>query len=307
MKLLEQLIQIQGASSDEQKIKSFLINYIEKESVNWKVKPEIFKSDDFHDALILVFGKPKTAIYAHIDTIGFSISYDNELVKIGGADIEDGYLLVGEDSQGEIECELMVIEQENDRPIYKCIFPRIIERGTILTYKPNFRETDTFIQSPYLDNRLGVWNALKVAETLENGAIVFSTYEEHGGNTVTHCANYLFEKHNVRQALISDITWVTEHVSHNKGVVISLRDSCLPRKSYLNRILDIVKSSEIHYQLEVESSGGSDGSTLQKSVLLIDWCFIGAAEDFVHTPNEKVAKFDIIQMVEIYRVLMKEL
>ena len=307
MKLLEQLITIQGASSDEQKIKTFLINYIEKENENWKHKPTLYKSDDFHDALILVFGKPRTAIYAHIDTIGFSVSYDNELVKIGGPDIEDGYHLVGEDDQGKIECELMVIEQENDKPIYKCIFPRTIERGTILTYKPNFREDESYIQSPYLDNRLGVWNALKVAETLENGAIVFSTYEEHGGNTVSFCANFLFEKYKVKQALISDITWVTEHVPHNKGVVISLRDSCLPRKSYLNKILSIVKNTDICYQLEVESSGGSDGSTIQKSQLLIDWCFIGAAEDYVHTPNEKVAKFDIIQMVEIYRVLMHSL
>ena len=46
-------------------------------------------------------------------------------------------------------------------------------RDTLLTFKPNFRETDDFVESPYMDNRLGVWNALKVAETLENGAIVY--------------------------------------------------------------------------------------------------------------------------------------
>ena len=158
-----------------------------------------------------------------------------------------------------------------------------------------------------MDNRLGVWNALKVAETLENGAIVFSTYEEHGGNSVGFTGRFLYEKYNLKQALISDITWVTEGVPHGEGVAISMRDSGIPRRSYLNKIIEIAKASKIKYQLEVESAGGSDGGMLQKSDLPFDWCFIGAAEDNVHSPEEKVAKYDIICMVELYKELMKKL
>jgi putative aminopeptidase FrvX len=176
-----------------------------------------------------------------------------------------------------------------------------------LTFKPNFRETDEYIQSPYLDNRLGVWNALKVAETLENGAIVFSTYEEHGGNSVGFCGRFLWEKYGVLQALISDITWVTDGVVHGGGVAISMRDSGIPRKSFLNRIIELAKESGVKYQLEVESAGGSDGTMLQKTDLPFDWIFIGAPEDFVHSPDEKVFKFDIMCMVEMYRFLMKKL
>jgi len=307
MKLLKQLTAIQGASSDESKIAKFILNYIDKNQADWKVQPTIYADEQFQDNIILVFGKPRTAIYAHIDTIGFSVSYDNQLVKIGGPDIEDGMQLVGSDSQGKIETELMLIEQENARPIYKCVFPRTIDRGTILTYKPNFRETQSTVQSPYLDNRLGVWSALRVSETLENGAIVFGTYEEHGGNSVGFCAKFLHDNYQVRQALISDITWVTDYVQPGNGVAISMRDSMLPRRSYLNKIIDLAKKSKIDFQLEVESAGGSDGSSLQKSDLLIDWCFIGAAEDNVHTPNEIVAKYDIMCMVELYRYLMRKL
>ncbi len=307
MDLLKKLTSIPGASSDESLIKKFLVNYVKENQQLWKTKPIIIDSKDFHDNLILIFGKPKTAIYAHIDTIGFSVSYENQLVKIGGPDLIDGTPLIGKDSQGNIETELMIIEQENDRPIIKCIYPRNIDRGTILTYKPNFRETETFIQSPYLDNRLGVWSALQVAETIKNGAIVFSTYEEHGGNSISYISKFLFKKYNIKQALISDITWITEFVSHGKGVVISLRDSMLPRKSFLDRIVKLSDKSGIDYQLEVESAGGSDGSTLQKSELLIDWCFIGAGEDNVHTCDEIVSKYDIMCMVEMYKYLMKNL
>ena len=158
-----------------------------------------------------------------------------------------------------------------------------------------------------MDNRLGVWNALKAAETLENGAIVFSTYEEHGGNSVGFCARYLFDKYNLTQNLISDITWVTNGVKHGGGVAISMRDKGIPRRSFLNQIIALAKESGVDYQLEVESAGGSDGGVLQHSDLPMDWCFIGAPEDYVHTPDEKVFKHDIMCMVELYRYLMRHL
>jgi putative aminopeptidase FrvX len=308
MKFLEELISIRGASSDESRIKSFLLDYIETHQTTWKHQPTLIHGDEFQDCLILVFGEhPKTAIYAHTDTIGFSVGYDNELIKIGGPIMEEGLTLVGKDSQGEIEAETMIIEHENGYKSIRCVFERTIDRGTILTYKPNFRETESSIQSPYLDNRLGVWCALQVAKALENGAIVFSTYEEHGGNSVGYCASYLYKRYGIRQALISDITWATEGVIQGKGVAISMRDSGLPRRVYLNRIIEIAQESTISYQLEVESAGGSDGTQLQKSDLPIDWCFIGAAEDYVHSPNEIVNKYDIMCMVELYKVLMEKL
>jgi putative aminopeptidase FrvX len=115
------------------------------------------------------------------------------------------------------------------------------------------------------------------------------------------------ENYNVYQALISDITWVTNGVVHGGGVAVSMRDSGLPRRSYLNKIIDLAKASGVPFQLEVESAGGSDGGVLQKSSLPIDWCFIGAAEDNVHTPDEKVFKSDIESMVALYKYLMKHL
>ena len=300
-------MEVRSAASDEGRMKEFVLDYVWANQDKWKVKPEIIEGRGFQDCIILVFGKPTTAIYAHMDSIGFSTGYDKELIKVGGPRIIEGIELVGSDSQGEIETELMVIENEDGGSDISYVFDREIDRGTLLTFKPNFRETDEYVQSPYMDNRLGVWNALKVCETLENGAIVFSTYEEHGGNSVGFCAKYLMEKHNVYQALISDITWVTNGVPHGGGVAISMRDSGLPRKSYLDRIIALAKESGVKFQLEVESAGGSDGGMLQKSDYPIDWCFIGAAEDNVHTPDEKVYKSDIQSMLDLYKYLMKHL
>jgi putative aminopeptidase FrvX len=115
------------------------------------------------------------------------------------------------------------------------------------------------------------------------------------------------ENYGIYQALVSDITWVTDGVGHGGGVAISMRDGSIPRRSYLNKILDLADASGVQYQLEVESAGGSDGTMLQRSHLPIDWLFIGAPEDHVHTPNELVYKFDIMCMVEMYRFLMVNL
>ncbi len=307
MELLKKLTSIRGVSSDESNIASFIVDYCKSNMKNWKSQPTIIQGDGFQDCLILVFGKPRTAIYAHMDTIGYSVAYDNKLIKVGGPKIEDGIQLEGEDEHGYFKAETHLYETLNGQNELHFVCEREVERGTLLSYSPKFKETDIYVQSQYLDNRLGVWNALKVAETLEDGAIVFSTYEEHGGNTVDFCAKYLLDNYGVRQALISDITWVTSGVVHGGGVAISSRDSCVPRKKYLDRILKLAKESKIPYQVEVESAGGSDGGVLQKGAYPIDWCFIGAAEDHVHSPRELVYKSDILSMVQMYQMLMKNL
>lgn len=303
MELLKTLCQIEAPSGSEQKMTDFVLNYIQNNQKHWKVQPELYYGEGFQDCIVMVFGKPTTAIFAHLDSIGYTVKYNNEVIKIGGPTTKEGIVLVGQDSLGRIEEKLQHKEDNNgNKTLY--IGGREVERGTILTFKVDFRETDDFVQSCYIDNRLGVWNALKVAENLENGIICFSTWEEHGGGSVGYLAKFIYEKYGVKQALISDITWVTEGVKHAEGVAISIRDSGIPRRSYINKIISLAKESQIPFQLEVESAGGSDGNALQRSPYPFDWCFIGAPEDFVHTPDEKVHKSDIESMVKMYNYLM---
>jgi len=302
MKLLKELCNIHAPAGEEFTLTEFLLKYVTENQTQWKVKPTLHYGKRFQDNLIMVFGKPRTAVFAHLDSIGFTVRYNNEIVKIGGPVSDEGIVLVGEDSNGKIEGK--IIKNKDGMFID---FYRTIERGTSLTFKVDFRDTDEFIQSCYMDNRLGVWNCLEVAKTLENGIIVFSSWEEHGGGSAGYLGKFIQEKYGVMQALISDITWVTHGVEHGKGCAISLRDSGIPRKSFINKVIAIAKKTDINFQLEVEDSGGSDGNELQKSNYPWDWCFVGAPEDHVHSPNEKVHKADIQSMVDLYTVLLKEL
>lgn len=303
MKLLKDLCEVHAPSGDELQMNRFLLKYIKEESKNWKVHPEVYAGDGFQDCIVLSFGKPRTAIFAHIDTTGFTVRYDNQLLPIGSPDAEPGTVLVGSDAYGPIEC---ILEYDHDQhALYR--FARNIERGTTLTYQVKFNETRTFIESPYLDNRLGVYSALKIAESLTDGVIAFSCWEEHGGGSVPFLAKFIYEKWNVRQALIADITWITDGVLPRKGVAISMRDRNIPRRSYVNRIIEIAKNRKVPFQLEVEGMGSSDGRELQLSPYPFDWCFVGAPEEKAHSPQEKVYKHDVDCMIELYRWLIKDL
>jgi len=303
MQLLKKLCELHAPSGHEGPMKEFLLAYVKREKKKWNVQPEIVEGEEFQDCLILKFGKPRTAIFAHMDTVGFTVRYFNQLLTIGSPDAEMGTHLVGEDSLGPIECELEF--DKEDHAFYK--FGRAIDRGTSLTYKVNFRESKDYIESAYLDNRLGIYNALKVAETLKDGVIIFSCWEEHGGGSVPYLAGYLYKKWGVRQALISDITWTSDGVEHGLGVVISLRDRNIPRRKFVDTIIAIAKKHKAGYQLEGEGMGSSDGGELQRTPYPFDWCFVGAPEQHAHTPNEKVHKKDIQSMITLYQWLMLDL
>jgi len=306
-KLLKQLTEIPAPSGSEYVIAEFLLKYIKKESKNWVIKPTIYSGDGFADTIVLSFGKPKAAIFMHTDTVGYSVGYDNNLIDIGGPAAKKGALLVGEDSKGKIVGELEQKEDEYQYVSNHIQFKRKIDRGTTLTYYPLFKETKTSIQSCYLDNRLGVFKALELAKTIKNGVICFSTKEEHGGGSVGFLSRFIYETLGVSKAIIADITWVTEGIHHDKGTVISIRDSGIPRRKFVNEVIEITKKHKVKHQLEVESAGGSDGQHIMRSPYPIDWIFIGTPIKDTHTPHEFVYKSDIKNSIKLYQVLMEKL
>ena len=142
--LLKKLCEINATSGSEHKLTSFLINHIKKNQKNWKQVPKIYHGENFQNNIVLSFGEPKTAIFAHIDSIGYTVSYNNNVVKIGGSKLENDISLVGEDSQGNIETILKI---EKERAFVK--HSRIIDRGTPLSYKVDFKLNNEYVQSAY--------------------------------------------------------------------------------------------------------------------------------------------------------------
>ena len=114
MHLLKTLCAIPAPSGNESTLKNYILNYINLNIQDFKIKPTIIK-DGIQDCLILKFGTPKTAIFAHLDSVGFTVRYGKELIKIGGPKTYDGIDLVGKDSLGNIEAELYNYEDEDSK------------------------------------------------------------------------------------------------------------------------------------------------------------------------------------------------
>jgi len=306
--LLKTMCAIHAPSGNEVAMKDFVLNYIKTHAKSWKHQPKIYASKNFQDNIILVFGKPRTAVFAHMDSIGFTVRYGNQLVKIGGPVLKEGTKLIGLKNQKWHDAALHIaLNKDKSLKGLEYTSNVLFDTGTELTYQPIWREDKEFVQCCYMDNRLGVYNALRLAETLKDGALVFSTWEEHGGGSVAYLQKFLAEKYHISQGLISDISWISDGVHFGKGPVISMRDSLIPRRSYIQKIIDLAKKNNCAYQLEVEGSGGSDAKELQMAAHPWDWCFIGTAEENVHSADEKVHKADIEGMIALYKVLLKAL
>jgi putative aminopeptidase FrvX len=308
MQLLQQLVSIATPPGNEKPMRDFLVNYFQNHAGSFKSTPKLIYGDKYQDCLAVIFGTPRIAVFAHMDTVAYMSRYGNELIPMGSPHGESGSILSGADSQGVIECTLKADEyDENDHLCLQYEFNRPIDRGTELTYKVDYREDEEYVQSAYLDNRVGIWNALKLAEEMDNMILVFSCWEEHYGGSTIYMGKFVYEEFGIQKVLISDITYVTPGIKHGDGAVISIRDSGIPRRDYVNRIISLAKESGIPYQLEVECYGGSDGNELQRSPYPINWCFVGAPVNNMHTPNEKLLKSDLQAMLEMYKYLLPRL
>ncbi len=69
---LKTMCAIHAPSGNEGPMKDFVLKYIKEHKKNWKRKPLIFHGEVFQNCIVLIFGKPRNAVFAHLDRIGFT-------------------------------------------------------------------------------------------------------------------------------------------------------------------------------------------------------------------------------------------
>ena len=297
IELLFELLEIDSPSADEGPMADWIDAWVRSNCPEARIAR-------LGDSLIALRGEmPSTAIFAHIDTTGFTLGYDSRLISIGSPAPEDGTPVRETRSSSEAPRRGIVRELEE---VWELAEADGVP-GTRWVYATSPRQAGDQIVSPYLDNRAGVWAALNALTRCSSIAVAFTTGEEHSGQGAFVCGRYLYENYAIDQALISDITWDTEHVHCGKGVAISLRDRMMPRQRFLDRVLSIAERSGIPFQREIESSGGSDGAYLQRSGFPIDWVFVGAPEKHPHTDHEVVDVRDLDAMADMLVALVEGL
>ncbi len=294
--LLWDLLAQDSPAGDEGPLADWLQDWIAREAPDASV-------ERLSDSLVVTRGDaPKVAVFAHIDTTGWTLGYGKQLVRIGGPDGKpgDGVRPVRRPDTGS------VLAQRKDGS-WKASGNLDAAPGSRFVYAAVPELKDGQITAPYLDNRAGVWAALHALKACPEIAVALSVQEETGSHGAGVTARRLYEKHGITQALIADLTWDTKHIKRGLGPAVSLRDSRVPRQSYLNRVLALAENSGLPFQREIESSGGSDGGGIDRSGVPMDWVFIGAPEKAPHTSRERVHVSDLQGMVAMLVYLVNGL
>jgi putative aminopeptidase FrvX len=291
---LSALVAVEGTSGDEGAIADLI--------TDWTAPLSGIQSRRVQDNLIVWRGQPQVALFAHLDTIGFTLGYDRELVRIGGPHVVGGELLRssrnGRIHRGRLakRGDDWVLEGAADAPT-----------GSRWVYDAPLELDGILVRGPYLDNRAGVWSALEVLRMGEEVAVAFTANEEHSGRGAATCARWLYDELQIEQALISDITWHTRYIRRGRGPVVSLRDRNVPRQAYLDQVLAAAEASGIPFQREIETDGSSDGCSIERSGVPMDWVFVGAPEESSHTPTEVLDLNDLREMARLTAFLVRAL
>jgi putative aminopeptidase FrvX len=286
--LLWDLLKLDAPSGDEGAIADWLEVWLARELPDTRV-------ERLGDSLIAVRGtRPAVAVFAHLDTTGWTLGYDKQLLSIGGPDgrVGDKIRPAGMPDAGNT-----LARGKDGAWKVRGKTPALPGSRWVYAAEP-VQEGDRII-APYLDNRAGVWAALHVLQRCPSVAVAFTSYEETRGVGALLCARRLAETYSISQALIADLTWHTKHVRCGRGVAVSLRDSCLPRQRYLDRVLALAEESGLPFQREIADSGASDGAALDRSGVAWDWVFVGAPEKGAHTACERVRIGDLQGMAAL--------
>ena len=294
--LLWDLLAQDSPAGDEAALSDWLEGWLGREV------PDAFV-ERLGDSLIVTRGStPKVAVFAHLDTTGWTLGYEKSLIRIGGPAGKPG------DSV-----------RPARRPDTGCLLARRKDGGWKISGKPDAAPGSRFvyaalpdikddtITAPYLDNRAGLWAALSALKACPEIALALSVQEETGAFGAQVTARRLYETHGVTQALVADLTWETKHIKRGLGVAVSLRDSSVPRQSYLSRVLTLAEASGIGFQREIAAHGGSDGAGIDRSGVLMDWVFVGAPEKSPHTSRERVHVGDLQGMAALLVYLVNGL
>jgi putative aminopeptidase FrvX len=284
--LLWELLEQDSPAGDEGPLADWLETWLKRSVPDASV-------ERLGDMLLVTRGiKPSVAVFAHLDTTGWTLGYDKRLIRIGGPDGKSGDPIrpVGQPNAGN------TLARRKDGS-WKVKGETKAALGSRWVYAAVPELSGGEIRGPYLDNRAGVWAALHALTRCPEIAVALTVQEEIGSLGAHTCARRLFETYGIRQALIADLTWDTKHIKHGHGAAISLRDSSLPRQRFLDRVLALAEASGLPFQREVESSGGSDGGGIDRSGVPMDWVFVGAPEKAPHTARERAHVGDLQGMV----------
>lgn len=329
MKLLEKLINLNGISGNESRVRNFIYNESKKYCKNVFI-------DKMGNVVAIKKGKgPSVLLMAHMDEVGLmvsSIDHDGK-VRISAVGGIDPVILVGhrveiETKKGYMNGIITTKEILNDKDGSKkvnmenlFVFTGLnkagltkmgVRVGSYISFSKssNFCTLGTkdIIAGKALDDRIGCYILLEIMRKLKTKhevTFVFTVQEEVG----LYGAKASFYNLKADYALAVDVTATdedNERMLIGRGPYLTIKDAEMIGNKCLNDALERVASKKkINLQLEVSDVGTSDATSVFAAKGGIPSAVIGVAIGNIHTTLAAAHKGDVDESIVLITEFLK--
>jgi tetrahedral aminopeptidase len=264
---------------------------------------------------------PAVGLFAHMDSVGFIVSQIGEgivrVIEIGEPEVPQ-FARVTVLSHGKEIVGVLIKKAGDDERTGQQYFvdvgpinldTELVCPGDLVAFPPNFTRAGDLILSKGLDNKIGCLVALETFKQVGNAVFVGTVREEQrpsgAGIAARQMAPFL------ALALVIDVTHSRSLLLNDYpieiglGPAICLKDSQLmPFRGVAERLMVVAKSRNIHYQVEVVPSGGSDANLIAREG--VPFLFVGVPVRHMHSPNEIGHLRDIEDTIRLLVAFLSE-
>ncbi|WP_455464384.1 M42 family metallopeptidase [Candidatus Hodarchaeum mangrovi] len=321
--LLNDLIAIPGQSGHESRIRNYLCSKFRDYSA--------IKLDRLGSVICHITGKKNSSqkkqimISAHMDTCGFIVHsvQSNGMVKVvsfGYNDVNACHLqLVGIQTPKKMITGLMYASKSGEESSFEIDTGtqtelKFISPGDPVHFLNNpyllGDPSENIICSPRLDNRIGVFELLLLANHLASHPpshdiyLVGTVEEEVGARGAKTAAQTI--KPDI--AIVLDATYHMYPVEIGKGPVITLSDKAVVLPTQIrDYLLELAESHSIALQTEVWNIGATDATTIRTVEQGVPTIPILTAIKNAHTPGEIVCLSDCYDKVTYIIALIEKI
>ncbi len=333
MELLKRLSEASGIPGHEEEIRAIIRGELQG-------TVDEFETDLLGNLIAHKRGQgPKVAIAAHMDEIGFLVSYVDEktgflrVEPLGGFDprtliaqrvrVHTGSgVLIG--AIGVKPVHILPEEERKKVPQVKDLFvdvglgekaKKVVSVGDMVTLHQEFVEMGDFVSGKSLDDRLGIYVGIEALKRVrEHRADIYfvGTVQEEVGLRGARTSAFAISPE-IGVALdvtiacdIPDAKPQERVTEAGKGVAIKLKDSASISHPKLVRFLvDLAEEKGIPYQLEILPRGGTDAGAMQLAREGAAVVTLSIPTRYVHTAVEAAHKRDIQAAIDLLAAFLE--
>jgi len=330
MKLLRELINLNGVSSDEHDVREFVIKQAKKHVKNVKV-------DEMGNVVAIKKGKkPAIMFMAHMDEIGLMVS---SLSKKGNLSVSplggiDPYILIGQKVHVEGKKGIKIdgvittsnvldgadLEKKlimDDIFIYTGLSKgelKIIgvEIGSYVTFTESSLfgtlGSEDIIGGKALDDRIGCFILLELMKDLrtKNEVIFVFTVQEEVGLYGAKASVFTLEPDYAIAVDVTPHNSLDESITLREGPVLTIKDAeMISNKCLVDELKKAAKKAKVGLQLEVSEAGTTDATSIFAAKGGIPSAVFGVAVGNLHTAVSVACKTDIQEAVKVLKSFLK--